>query len=206
MSARREERWRAAAIGWACVLMAAHAPSIEEATMAQLKAPNDLLAKCLKEIHSAERQLVRELPRLSRNVQDEKLRPMLDRRREMANQLIEDLDEIFDEIDVRAGRSKNHTAEGLIADINEHMDEIPIPAMRDAVLVGGVQKVLHYCIAAWGTTRSMGRLLDQQRVVEVMERVLEEGKRMDQELTDLAEREVNPKMLGGKQGKATAAA
>ena len=174
--------------------------------MAQLKTPNDLLAKCLKEIHSAERQLVRELPRLSRNVQDEKLRPMLDRRREMANQLIEDLDEIFDEIDVRAGRSKNHAAEGLIADVHESLEAVQNPAMRDSELIGGVQKVLHYCIAAWGTTRSLGQLLGQQRVVEVMQRVLDEGKRMDQELTDLAEREVNPRMLEPQVGGRTAAA
>lgn len=174
--------------------------------MPQIKTPNDLLAKSLKEIHAAERQLVRELPRLIKIVQHDRLRPMLERRREMADQLVEDLDEIFDEIDVRAGRAKNHTAEGLIADVHEHLEEIQNPAMRDAALIGGVQKVLHYCIAAWGTTRSMGQLLGQKRVVEVMSRVLDEGKRMDQELTDLAEREVNPKMLEGQKGKATAAA
>ncbi|HYF57171.1 MAG TPA: DUF892 family protein [Salinarimonas sp.] len=174
--------------------------------MPQIKNAEQLAAKGLKEIHSAERQLIRQLPKLSKAVEHEGLRTMLERRREMGEQLIEDLDEIFDEIDVRAGRKKNNTAEGLIEDVNEHLEEIQEPAVRDAALLAGVQKVLHYCIAAWGTSRSMGELLGQQRVVEVMQAVLDEGKRMDEELTDLAEKEVNPRMLEEQQGKAQAAA
>jgi ferritin-like metal-binding protein YciE len=173
--------------------------------MPQIKNAEQLAAKGLKQIHSAERQLMREVPKLSRSVQHDGLRQMLDRRREMGEQLVEDLDEIFDEIDVRTGRSKNHTAEGLIADVHENLDEIEDAAVRDAALIAGVQKLLHYCIAAWGTARSMGQLLGQERVVEVMQRVLDDGKRMDQELTDLAEREVNP-MMTREGGKAQATA
>src|SRR5436190_24198917 len=50
-------------------------------------------------------------------------------------------------------------------------------------------------IAAWGTARSLGRLLEQEKVVKAMEQVLEEGKRFDEELTKLAEEELNPQML-----------
>ena len=41
----------------------------------------------------------------------------------------------------------------------------------------------------------MGRLMGQQAVVETMEKVLEEGKQFDNDLTELAEQEVNPAML-----------
>ena len=51
------------------------------------------------------------------------------------------------------------------------------------------------CIAAWGTARSLGRLLEQDKVVKAMEQVLEEGKRFDEELTKLAEDELSPQML-----------
>jgi ferritin-like metal-binding protein YciE len=169
--------------------------------MHQIKNAEQLAAQGLKEIHSAERQLVRALPKLTKSVEHEGLRQVLERRREMGQQLVEDLDEIFDQIEVRgAGRFKNRTAEGLIEDVNEHLEEIREPMLRDAALLAAIQKVLHYCIAAWGTSRSMGQLLGQKRVVEVMQRVLDEGKRMDQQLTDLAEREINPKMLEAEQG------
>jgi ferritin-like metal-binding protein YciE len=175
--------------------------------MPQIKNAEQLNAQGLKEIHSAERQLLRALPKLIKSVEHGELRQALERRREMGQQLVEDLDEVFDEIDVRAGRAKNRAAEGLIEDVNEHLEDIREPMVRDAALLAGVQKVLHYCIAAWGTARSMGQLLGQKRVVEVMQRVLDEGKRMDQELSDLAEREVNPKMLEAERdGQAQVAA
>jgi ferritin-like metal-binding protein YciE len=69
--------------------------------------------------------------------------------------------------------------------------------LLDAVLLGAVQKLEHYCIAAWGTTASLGRLLEKPAVVSLMERVLEEGKRDDAALTQLAESEINPAMISG---------
>ena len=171
--------------------------------MPQVRTPEDLAARGLKEIHSAERELVRALPKLARTVQHDSVKQMLERRREMGEQLIEELDSIFDELEVRPGRTKNHTAEGLLADVTDHLDEIEDPAMRDAAMIAGVQKVLHYCVAAWGTSRSFGQLLGQQHVVDVMSRVLDEGKQMDEDLTQLAEGEVNPEMLAGEEDEAS---
>jgi ferritin-like metal-binding protein YciE len=163
--------------------------------MAAPKTAQDILVTELKEIHSAERQLSRAVPKLSRKISNETLKQMLDQRREQGAGVIEELDAIFEEMEVTKARPKNVAAEGLIEDMNEHLEEIDDPKLLDPVLVGAIQKLQHYCIAAWGTTASLGRLLDQQRAVKLMERLLEEGKRMDQELTELAESEINPLML-----------
>ena len=56
---------------------------------------------------------------------------------------------------------------------------------------------MHYCIAVWGTSAALARLLEQPKVVKSMERALGEGKRFDEELTKLAEEEINPKILDG---------
>jgi ferritin-like metal-binding protein YciE len=96
-------------------------------------------------------------------------------------------------------RPRNPAAEGLIADMNEHLESIDDEAMLDAVLLAGVQKLEHYCIAAWGTARALAKCMGEQEVVQAMERELEEGKRLDQELTRLAERQINPAMLQGGQ-------
>jgi ferritin-like metal-binding protein YciE len=162
-----------------------------------IKSPQDLLTQEIKEIHSAERQLSRALPKLAKATGSEKLREMLQRRREQGAILIEALDEALEEMQVSKGRVKNVAIEGLIEDANQHAEEIEDEKMLDAALIGAVQKVEHYCIAAWGTTRSMGQLFGRQKVVEAMERALEEGKRFDQEMTQLAESEVNPAMLDG---------
>src|SRR5215212_6156854 len=159
------------------------------------RSPEDLLTIELKEIHSAERQLTRALPKLQKQVASERLREMLNKRREQGTALIEQLDEIFEEMEVSKGRVKNVAAEGLLEDMIQHVEEIKGEKLLDPVLLASLQKVEHYCIAAWGTAASMGRLMGQQTVVETMEKVLEEGKQFDNDLTELAEQEVNPAML-----------
>jgi ferritin-like metal-binding protein YciE len=105
-------------------------------------------------------------------------------------------------MEVTKARPKNVAAEGLIDDNNEHLEEIKDERFLEPVLVGSMQKVEHYCIAAWGTAASMGRLLDRKEVVQAMERVLEEGKRFDQDMTSAAEEETNPAMLQEPQEEA----
>jgi ferritin-like metal-binding protein YciE len=160
-----------------------------------LRSPTDLLTQEVKEIHSAERQLSRALPKLAKAASSQRLREMLEKRREQGATLIESLDEALEELGTTRARKKNDAIEGLIEDANQHVEEISDKKMLDAALIGAVQKIEHYCIAAWGTVASMGRLFEQQKVVEAMERALEEGKRFDQEMTQLAEAEVNPAML-----------
>ncbi len=103
-------------------------------------------------------------------------------------------------MEVTKARPKNVAAEGLIEDINQHLEEIEDPKLLDPVLLASIQKVEHYCVAAWGTATSLGRLLGQKKVVQLMERALDDGKRYDQELTELAEKELNPAMLGEAEG------
>ena len=167
-----------------------------------LKSPMDLLTQELKEIYSAERQLSRAIPKLAKTVQSQRLREMLERRREQGGTLIEAIDEALEEIGTTKSRPKNPAMEGLLEDVNEHVDEIKDEAMLDAALLASIQKIEHYCIAAWGTAKSMGNLLGQEKVVEAMQRALDEGKRYDDEMTQLAQTEVNPAMLGEEeQGK-----
>jgi hypothetical protein len=64
-------------------------------------------------------------------------------------------------------------------------------------VLAAVQKTEHYCIAAWGTAAALARLLDEDEVVRTMEQVLDEGKRFDEEMTKLAEEEINPRMIEG---------
>ena len=165
--------------------------------MPAMRSPQDLMMMELKEIYSAEKQLMRALPKLQKQVTSQRLRQMLDRRREQGMETLEHLDEIFDEMQTRKGRVKNLAAEGLLEDMLQHLDEIEDEAMLDAVLLASMQKLEHYCIAAWGTVASMGRLMGQRSAVNAMERLLAEGKRFDGELTTLAEREINPAMMQG---------
>jgi ferritin-like metal-binding protein YciE len=163
--------------------------------MPALRSPEDLLATELKGIHSAERQLSRALPRFSKKIQTPRLREMLDERREQGAILIERIEDALEEMQVAKARQKNIAAEALIEDMTQHIEESENETLVEPLLLASIQKIEHYCIAAWGTAAAMGRLLGQENVVETMEQVLEQGKRFDEEMTKLAEEEVNPRML-----------
>jgi ferritin-like metal-binding protein YciE len=163
--------------------------------MPALRSAEDLLALELKQIHSAERQLSRALPRLAKQLDSDQLREMLDRRREQGVGLIERIEDALEAMQTSKARQKNIIAEALIEDVTEHLDNIEEDALFDAFVLAAVQKTEHYCIAAWGTAAALARLLDEDEVVRTMEQALDEGKRFDEEMTKLAEQEINPRMV-----------
>lgn len=155
----------------------------------------ELLVLELQEIHSAESQLARVLPRLMKAVESETLRAKLEERLDQGERLLQEVDTALEEMEESPGRKKNVAAEGLINDAREHVQEIQAGPALDAVLIGAIQKTEHYCIAAWGTTKALAEALGEKSVVTAMERALEEGRAYDEELTQLAEKEVTPLLL-----------
>lgn len=156
---------------------------------------NELLVLELQEIHSAENQLARLLPRLAKAVESQKLAAMLELRLEQGERLIKDIESVFDELDASPGRKRNVAAEGLINDAREHVQEIEQGPSLDAVLIGAIQKTEHYCIAAWGTSRALAKAVGQKAAAGAMEAALKEGTAFDEQLTELAEQEITPALL-----------
>jgi ferritin-like metal-binding protein YciE len=155
----------------------------------------DLLVLELQEIHSAESQLSRALPRINRDVESNELRKMFEQRLREGEQVISDVESALEQLDESPGRRKNTAAEGLINDAREHVQEIQGGPALDAVLIAAVQKTEHYCIAAWGTARSLAEATDQDSAAKAMERALQEGRKFDEQLTQLAENEITPALL-----------
>ena len=161
----------------------------------QAPEPTELLLTELREIYSAENQLIKAMPRLTKAMESETLHELMNRRLEQAEELVADIENVFEEMEETPGRVKNVAAEGLLRDAQEHIQEIPKGPALDAVLIGAVQKLEHYCIAAWGTSRAFAEALEIDSAVQAMQRAIDEGKELDEELTELAVEEINPAML-----------
>jgi ferritin-like metal-binding protein YciE len=161
----------------------------------------ELLLLELQEIHNAENQLSRMLPRIMKAAESEKLQQMLEERQQQGERLIQELESVFDEMEESPGRKKNVAAEGLINDMREHVQEIEQGPALDAVLIAAIQKTEHYCIAAWGTARSLAQAVGEETTVKSMEQALEEGKTMDERLTELAEQEITPQLLATEEAE-----
>jgi len=161
----------------------------------------ELLVLELQEIFSAESQLARALPRLNKAVGSEQLRQMLEQRLSEGEQVLAEVESALEELDESPGRKRNVAAEGLINDAREHSQEIEAGPALDAVLIAAIQKTEHYCIAAWGTVRSLAEATGQKTAARAMERALKEGKKYDEQLTKLAEEEITPALLEADSGE-----
>lgn len=171
--------------------------------------PQELLTTELMAIRSAEEQISPVLQKHLEMVQTQSLRPMLERRLKEGQRLLQELDKGLQELGgggaSSGGQMRNEAVEGLIRLTERELKEATSAQMHDALLLANLQKIEHYCIAAWGTAKAFARLLGQQTIVNAMERALDEGKRYNDELTELAERELNPAMLQGLKGGAEGA-
>jgi len=161
----------------------------------------EMLVLELQEIHSAESQLARVLPRLVKAAESETFRSSLEERFAQGERLIAEVEAALDELVATPGRKKNVAAEGLINDAREHVQEIAKGPSLDAVLLAAIQKTEHYCIAAWGTVKAIGAALGEKEVVKSMDRALKEGYKLDEGLTKLAETELMPALLAAAQGE-----
>jgi ferritin-like metal-binding protein YciE len=158
---------------------------------------NALLVMELQQIHSAETQLGRVVPRFMEAAASDTLRDKLEERMQEGERIIEDVEKALDELEESPGRRRNAAAEGLINDAREHVQEIEEGPALDAVLIAGIQKTEHYCIAAWGTAKSLAQACDLKTAAQAMERALKEGKSFDEELTQFAEKEITPALTAG---------
>lgn len=161
----------------------------------------ELLVLELREIHSAESQLSRVLPRLSKALNSEELGTLMEERLAEGERIIKEIEAVFDEMEESPGRKKNVAAEGLINDAREHVQEIEAGPALDAVLIGAMQKTEHYCIAAWGTAKALAQAVGQKAATRAMDRALKEGGPFDERLTKLAAEEITPALLAAAESE-----
>lgn len=161
-----------------------------------INSAQDLLTVELREIYSAEKQLARALPRLAKGVHVDKVKECLQTRVEQSQDLLEDVDSVFEDLGISKGRHKNVAMEGLIEDAQQLADSIKEEQVMDSALIAAVQKMEHYCIAAWGTAAALGNALGSEKTEKVFQKALKEGKDFDKMMTELAVKEINPKMAG----------
>jgi len=152
---------------------------------------DNLFVKELKDLLSAEKQLVKALPKMAKGSSSEALRAAFEEHLEQTKGQIERLEKVFGLID-KAPRAEHCKAmEGLIAEGSELLEEDGEPAVKDAALIGAAQKVEHYEISGYGTARALAELLGLDEAVDLLQETLDEEKETDENLTKLALNEVN---------------
>jgi ferritin-like metal-binding protein YciE len=151
----------------------------------------ELLVDELKDLYSAEKQLVTALPRMAKAASSPELRRAFERHTEETKRQVQRLEQIGADLDIRLTGKKCKGMEGLIAEGKELMEEDLDDNALDAGLIGAAQKVEHYEIAGYGTARTHAELLGFTKAAKLLQQTLDEEGMTDKKLTALAESIIN---------------
>ena len=152
----------------------------------------ELLEDELKDLYSAENQLVKALPRMAKAASSPELRRAFERHLEETKRQVERLNTIGENLEMKLTGKKCKAMEGLIEEGKELMEEDLDDNVLDAGLIGAAQKVEHYEIAAYGCVCTYAEMLGYDQVHELLGQNLDEEETTDQRLTALAESVINP--------------
>ena len=157
----------------------------------KLESIDALLEHELQDLHSAEQQLVKALPKMVQTASSEELRQAFETHLEQTQEHLERLDKILGDLNMSAGRHKCKAMEGLIAEAQEVLQADGLDSVRDAAMIGAAQRVEHYEIAGYGTARTYAEMLGHADAAQLLQQTLDEEKETDELLSGLALSSVN---------------
>lgn len=159
--------------------------------MAKMRMLEDLYMDMLKDLYSAEKQLVKALPKMAKNAQSPDLQKAFQEHLRQTEKQVERIEKIVAELGGSPRGKKCMGMEGLIEEGNEIMKEDAEPEVLDAGLIAAAQKVEHYEIASYGTARAWAERLGYQKAARMLQETLEEESMANEKLTQIAESHVN---------------
>jgi ferritin-like metal-binding protein YciE len=160
----------------------------------------DLLVENLKDLYSAEKQLLAALPKMARKATTPSLKEAIETHRNETEEHVTRLEQALQMLGLPARGKPCKAMEGLIEEGKEILEEEAGDAVRDAGIIAAAQRVEHYEIAAYGSVVAYAKRLGNDEMAELLEMTLEEEKNADEKLNDIAEGEVNAMALAGTAG------
>jgi ferritin-like metal-binding protein YciE len=155
----------------------------------------ELLVDELKDLYSAENQIIKALPRMEKAATSSELKRAFAKHLVETRRQAERLEQIGRALDIKVNGKKCKGIEGLLEEGKELIQEGLDENALDAGLIGAAQKVEHYEIAAYGTARTHAQLLGHDKVARLLQQTLEEEGATDKTLTALAEQIINVEAL-----------
>jgi ferritin-like metal-binding protein YciE len=157
----------------------------------ELETLKDLYIHELKDLYSAENQIIKALPKMAKAVTNEELIAGFEEHLEQTEKHAERLEQILESHGETTRGPKCKGMAGLIAEGDEMIKEDAEDDVKDAGLIAAAQRVEHYEMAGYGCARTYAELLGDTKGAKLLQQTLEEEKATDEKLTDLAKSTVN---------------
>ena len=156
-----------------------------------LNSLRDVLNEAVRDLYSAESQLIKALPRMAKAAKNPELKAAFTKHLEETREQASRLERVCDLLGVKPKGKTCQAMKGLCEEGAEIIAEKGEPAAKDAALIGAAQKVEHYEIAGYGTCVAYANVLGEKEIASLLGQTLAEEKTTDQNLTALAEATVN---------------
>ena len=178
----------------------------------EIETLEDVLMNELKDLYSAENQLLKALPKMEKKAASPKLKAAFRSHLEETKGQVERLDEISKIIGQKLTGQTCKAMQGLIEEGKEVIgEESENEALIDTLLIGAAQRVEHYEIAAYGTARTIAAELGEDKIARLLDATMKEEGAADKKLTQISENDVLPAAQAaaakksGRSGKAKSA-
>ena len=157
----------------------------------KLESLHDLLVDELKDLYSAENQLLKALPKMAKAAASPELKAAFEEHLEETKGQVDRLVSVFESLGVSPKGKKCVAMEGLIEEGKEIIEEEGDKSVKDAALICAAQKVEHYEMAGYGCARTFANLLGLDDVANLLQETLDEEGNADKKLTEIAETSIN---------------
>lgn len=160
-------------------------------TTLKLDSLRDLLLEELRDLYSAETQLVDALPKMAEAANSRELKAAFKHHLKQTEGHVARLDDVFRQLEEKSSGETCEAMKGLVKEGEILVNAQGDPTVRDAGLIGAAQRVEHYEIAGYGTARTLALRLGQKQIADTLQATLNEEAEADKELTSIAEGQVN---------------
>ena len=157
----------------------------------EMESLQELYVEELKDLWSAEKQILKALPRMIKAATHPKLKRAFAKHEKQSRVHVTRLERICKQLGESPRGKKCKGMEGLLEEGSDLIKEKPAPDVLDAGLITAAQHVEHYEMAGYGTIRTWARLLGYEDQARILQTTLDEEQQTDLDLTALAVSSVN---------------
>jgi ferritin-like metal-binding protein YciE len=163
----------------------------EKSSAKEAKGLRGLFESGLKDIYWAEKVLTKTLPKMVKNANSPELVATLKNHLSETEEHVSRLEKVFEATGTKPSASRNNSIEGLLKESDSIIDLTKKGNLRDAGIIAASQKMKHYEIASYGTLHAYAKTLGEDKAANLLAMSLEEEKKTDSALTDIAVGSVN---------------
>lgn len=147
----------------------------------------ELLVGEIKDLYSAEKQILNALPKIVRGCDSTALKSAITEHLDITRGQVTRLEQVFEHLDKKPKGKHCKGMEGLLEEGAEFLEEENKGSLRDLQLIGAAQRVEHYEVAAYGTAKTMAEHLGLSEAARLLAETLAEEKEADEKLTAVAQ-------------------